>query len=167
MQKNKRKNSLFYLLIVALLLNSCSLEQRLEGKQRRAERRIEKLTIKYPNLLKKDTLYDTISIVTSEVRHDTQFVSQPGDTTYINNGKLEIKYVRIGDTTYIEGKCKSDTIIQTLEIPVERIVVRKESLIDQIVRYFKRSIIWVIILLAIAIAAGIAWKIAWKFIKPF
>ena len=59
------------------------------------------------------------------------------------------------------------TIIQTLEIPVERIVVRKESLIDQILRYFKRSIIWVIILLAIAIAAGIAWKIAWKFIKPF
>ena len=152
------KNLAIYFTLI-ILLTSCSEAKKL----RRAEKKIYKLTQKFPQLLKKDTLHDTVSIVTSEVRHDTQFVSQPGDTTYINNGKLEIKYVRIGDTTYIEGKCKSDTIIQTVEIPVEQIVIRKESVIDQIVKYLKRSIIWVIILLVIAIAV----KIAWKFIKPF
>jgi hypothetical protein len=152
------KNLAIYFTLI-ILITSCSEAKKLK----RAEKKIYKLTQEFPQLLKKDTLYDTVSIVTSEGRHDTQFVSQPGDTTYINNGKLEIKYVRIGDTTYIEGKCKSDTIIQTVEIPVEQIVIRKESIIDQIVKYLKRSIIWVIILLVIAIAI----KIAWKFIKPF
>jgi hypothetical protein len=163
MQKSKRKNSLFYLLLVAILLSSCSLEKRIENKFRRAERKIEKLTIKYPELLKKDTLRDTFKIFSNQIKHDTSFVSLPGDTTYVYKDKLRIKYVRVGDTTYIEGECKGDTIIRTVEIPVDKIVVRKESVIDQIVKYFKRSIIWVIILLVIAIAV----RIAWKFIKPF
>lgn len=163
MQKSKRKNSLLYLLLVSTLLNSCSLEKRLENKFRRAERKIEKLTIKYPELLKKDTLRDTLKIFSNEVKHDTSFVSIPGDTTYLYKDKLRIKYVRVGDTTYIEGECKSDTIIRTVEIPVDQIVVRKDTIVDQLIRYFKRSIIWVIILLVIAIAV----RIAWKFIKPF
>ena len=115
------KNLAIYFALI-ILLGSCS-EAR---KFRRAEKKIYRLTQKYPDLLKKDTLHDTFSIVTPEIKYDTQFVDKPGDTTYINNEKLEIKYVRIGDTTYIEGKCKSDTVIQTVEIPVERIVIRKE-----------------------------------------
>ena len=152
------KKILIYFILL-LTITSCS-EAR---KFRRAEKKIYRLTQKYPDLLKKDTLHDTFSIITPEVRYDTQFVDKPGDTTYINNGKLEIKYVRIGDTTYIEGKCKSDTIIQTVEIPVERIVIRKETIVDQVIRYFKSSIIWVIILLVLAFVV----RILWKFIKPF
>lgn len=152
------KKILIYFILL-FIITSCS-EAR---KFRRAEKKIYRLTQKYPDLLKKDTLHDTFSIITPEVRYDTQFVDKPGDTTYINNGKLEIKYVRIGDTTYIEGKCKSDTIVQTVEIPVERIVIRKETIVDQIIRYFKRSIIWVIILLVLAFIV----RILWKFIKPF
>lgn len=152
------KNLAIYLALIILLV-SCS-EAR---KFRRAEKKIYRLTQKYPDLLKKDTLHDTFSIVTPEIKYDTQFIDKPGDTTYINNEKLEIKYVRIGDTTYIEGKCKSDTVIQTVEIPVERIVIRKETIVDQAIRYFKSSIIWVIILLVLAFAI----RILWKFIKPF
>jgi len=152
------KKILIYFILLLITI-SCSEAKKL----RRAEKKIYRLTQKYPDLLKKDTLHDTFSIVTPEVRYDTQFVDKPGDTTYINNGKLEIKYVRIGDTTYIEGKCKSDTIIQTVEIPVERIVIRKETIVNQIIRYFKSSIIWVIILLVLAFIV----RILWKFIKPF
>jgi len=152
-----RKILIYFILL--LVTTSCSEAKKL----RRAEKKIYRLTQKYPDLLKQDTLHDTLSIITPEVRYDTQFVDKPGDTTYINNGKLEIKYVRIGDTTYIEGKCKSDTIIQTVEIPVERIVVRKETIVDQLIRYFKNSIIWVIILVVLAFVI----KLLWKFIKPF
>ncbi len=152
-------NKILIYFIVLLATTSCS-EAR---KFRRAEKKIYRLTQKYPDLLKQDTLHDTLSIITPEVRYDTQFVDKPGDTTYINNGKLEIKYVRIGDTTYIEGKCKSDTIIQTVEIPVERIVVRKETIVDQLIRYFKNSIIWVIILVVLAFVI----RLLWRFIKPF
>ena len=166
MQQSKRKNSLFYLFLILLICSSCSLEKRLENKQRRAERKIEKLTIKYPQLLKRDTVKDTFNIITSSVKHDTSFIDTTSDTTYIYKDKLRIKYIRVGDTTYIEGECKSDTIVQTIEIPIERIVVKKQSIIDQVVKYFKRSITWVIILLVIAIIIKIAFKIIKKSIWP-
>lgn len=163
MQKSKRKNSLFYLFLVAIILNSCSLEKRLESKLRRAERKIEKLTIKYPELLKRDTVQDTFSITIPSIKHDTAFIDTTSDTTYIYKDKLRIKYIRVGDTTYIEGECKSDTITRTIEIPVERIVVRKQGIVEQIKNNFKGIFIYLILLIALII--GI--KVGWKFIKPF
>ena len=62
MQQSKRKNSLLYLFLILLICSSCSLEKRLDNKQRRAERKIEKLTIKYPQLLRRDTVKDTFNI---------------------------------------------------------------------------------------------------------
>ena len=56
MQQSKRKNSLLYLLLILFAFNSCSLEKRTENKQRKAERKIEKLTIKYPQLLKQSDI---------------------------------------------------------------------------------------------------------------
>jgi len=163
MQKSKRKNSLFYLFLVAIILNSCSLEKRLESKLRRAERKIEKLTIKYPKLLKRDTVQDTFSITIPSIKHDTAFIDTTSDTTYIYKDKLRIKYIRVGDTTYIEGECKGDTIVRTVEIPVERIVVRKQGIVEQIKNNFKGIFIYLILLIALII--GI--KVGWKFIKPF
>jgi len=163
MQQSKRKNSLFYLFLILLICSSCSLEKRLENKQRRAERKIEKLTIKYPMLLKRDTVKDTFNIITPLVKHDTSFIDTTSDTTYIYKDKLRIKYIRVGDTTYIEGECKSDTIIQTIEIPVERIVVRKQSIAEQLSKNLKRILIYLFLLVILVV--GI--KIAWKFIKPF
>ena len=163
MQKSKRKNSLFYLFLIAIILNSCSLEKRLESKLRRAERKIEKLTIKYPKLLKRDTVQDTFSITIPSIKHDTAFIDTTSDTTYIYKDKLRIKYIRVGDTTYIEGECKSDTITRTIEIPVERIVVRKQGIVEQIKNNFKGIFIYLILLIALII--GI--KVGWKFIKPF
>jgi len=163
MQKSKRKNSLFYLFLIAIILNSCSLEKRLESKLRRAERKIEKLTIKHPELLKRDTVQDTFSITIPLIKHDTAFIDTTSDTTYIYKDKLRIKYIRVGDTTYIEGECKSDTITRTIEIPVERVVVRKQGIVEQIKNNFKGIFIYLILLIALII--GI--KVGWKFIKPF
>ena len=163
MQKSKRKNSLFYLFLVAIILNSCSLEKRLESKLRRAERKIEKLTIKYPKLLKRDTVQDTFSITIPSIKHDTAFIDTTSDTTYIYKDKLRIKYIRVGDTTYIEGECKSDTITRTIEIPVERVVVRKQGIVEQIKNNFKGIFIYLILLIALIISI----KVGWKFIKPF
>jgi len=163
MQQSKRKNSLLYLFLILLICSSCSLEKRLDNKQRRAERKIEKLTIKYPQLLRRDTVKDTFNIITPLVKHDTSFIDTTSDTTYIYKNKLRIKYIRIGDTTYIEGECKSDTIVQTIEIPVERIVVRKQSIAEQLSKNLKRILIYLFLLVILVV--GI--KIAWKFIKPF
>ena len=166
MQKSKRKNSLFYLLLISLLFNSCTLEQRLEKKKRRAERKIEKLTIMYPDLLKHDTIKDTFSMVIPAIKHDTAFIDTTSDTTYIYKDKLRIKYIRVGDTTYIEGECKSDTIVRAVEIPVERIVVRKQSIIEQLGKNARRIIAGFTFLIIVAIAIAALFKILKKSIWP-
>jgi len=163
MQKSKRKDGIFFILLIVFLFNSCSVEQRLENKFRRAERRIEKLTIKYPRLLNQDTLHDTFNIVSDRIEHDTSFINIPGDTTYLYKDKLRIKYVRVGDTVYIQGECKSDTIIHTVEIPFEKVVVREEGILDQMKRHLRRYLFWIILILSLVVLV----KIGWKFIKPF
>ena len=163
MQKSKRKDGIFYVLLTVLLFNSCSVEQRMENKFRRAERKIEKLTIKYPKLLNKDTLRDTFNIISDRIEYDTSFVDIPGDTTYLYKDRLRIKYVRVGDTVYIQGECRSDTIIHTVEIPFEKVVVREEGILDQMKRHLKRYLFWIILILSLVVLI----KIGWKFIKPF
>ena len=143
MQKNKRKNSILYLFLISLILNSCTLEKRLEKKKRRAERKIEKLTLMYP-----------------------AFIDTTSDTTYIYKNKLRIKYIRVGDTTYIEGECKSDTIVRTVEIPIERIVVRKQSIIEQLGKNARRIIAGFTFLIIVAIAIAALFKILKKSIWP-
>ena len=62
------------------------------------------------------TLHDTIR--TETIKHDTAFVYK-GDTITIVKDKLMIKYFRVNDTTYIEGKCLGDTlyITKTIKVP--------------------------------------------------
>ncbi len=166
MQKSKRKDSIFFILLTVFLFNSCSVEQRLENKFRRAERRIEKLTIKYPKLLKRDTVQDTFSITIPLIKHDTTFIDTTSDTTYIYKDKLRIKYIRVGDTTYIEGECKGDTIVRTVEIPIERVVVRKQSIVEQLGKNVKRIIAGITFLIIVAIAIAALFKILKKSIWP-
>ena len=145
-----------------LVLSSCSLEHRMEKKFRKAERKIEKLTIRYPELLKKDTLHDTIKITTQKVQVDTIFNSTDGDTVTLFKDRLRVQYVRQGDTVYLSGECQADTIYQTISLPVEQIVVRKQTILEQLEKHSKR-IIWFLVILAIIY---IAIRVIWKFIKP-
>lgn len=138
------------------------MEHRVEKKLRRAERKIEKLTILYPQILKKDTINDTIQITIPQVEVDTFFQGKDGDTVTIYKDKLRIKYVRQGDTVYLSGECQTDTIYQTVSVPVEQIVVRKQTILEQLEKHSKR-IIWLFVILAILY---IAIRVIWKFIKP-
>jgi hypothetical protein len=56
------------------------------------------------------TLHDTIR--TETIRKDTAFV-YAGDTVTIIKDRLQIKYYRVNDTTYIDGACIGDTIYIT------------------------------------------------------
>jgi predicted negative regulator of RcsB-dependent stress response len=50
-----------------------------------------------------------------------------------------------------------------VEIPFEKIVVRKEGILDQMKRYLKRYLFWIILIVSLAVLV----KVGWKFIKPF
>lgn len=165
MSKNKWKNGLLSLLIL-VILSSCSLEKRIEHRLRRAERKIEKLTIKYPSILKKDTLHDTIEVYTPLVQYDTSFIDTNRDTIFINKDRLSIKYIRVGDTTFIQGECKSDTIIKTIKVPYEKVVVRKQGIIEQLGKNLKRILLIGFTLLILLIALYVIFKLLIKSIFP-
>jgi ribosomal protein L16 Arg81 hydroxylase len=150
------------LIALILVLSSCSLEHRMEKKFRRAERKIEKLTIRYPQLLKTDTINDTIQVTTEAIEVDTLFKAKDDDTVTIFKDRLRIQYYRQNDTVYISGTCAADTIYKTISVPVEQIVVRQQTILEQIEKHSKR-IIWFLVILAILY---IAIRVIWKFIKP-
>jgi ribosomal protein L16 Arg81 hydroxylase len=150
------------LIALILVLSSCSLEHRMEKKFRRAERKIEKLTIRYPQLLKTDTINDTIQVTTEAIEVDTLFKAKDDDTVTIFKDRLRIQYYRQNDTVYISGTCAADTIYKTISIPYQQVVVRKETILEQIQKQSKR-IIWFLVILAILY---IAIRVIWKFIKP-
>lgn len=134
----------------------------MEKKFRRAERKIEKLTIRYPQLLKKDTINDTIEITIEQVQVDTIFNSTDGDTVTLFKDRLRVQYVRQGDTVYLSGTCKADTIYQVVSVPCEQVVVRKQTILEQIQKQSKRMILVLLILVVLAVAI----RVLWKFIKP-
>jgi hypothetical protein len=64
------------------------------------------------------TLHDTIR--TETIRKDTAFV-YAGDTVTIIKDRLQIKYYRVNDTTYIDGACIGDTIYITKSVKIPTI----------------------------------------------
>ena len=148
--------------LICLSLGSCSIESRTKRKIRRAERKIEKLTIKYPQLLKQDTIHETIEIITPAVKIDTIHRIIRGDTIYLDKDKLRIKYVVQNDTLLLSAECASDTIYKEISVPFQQVVVQKRSLLDRIGSGFK-SLIYLLILLFLC---WLGFKAIIKFIKP-
>ena len=148
--------------LICLSFASCSIESRTKRKISRAERKIEKITIKYPQLLKQDTIHETIEIITPAVKLDTIHRIIYGDTVYLDKDKLKVKYIIQNDTLLLSAECASDTIYKEVSIPFQQIVVKKRSIIDRIGSGFK-SLMYLLILLFLC---WLAFKAIIKFIKP-
>ena len=114
-----------FIIISLFILSSCCTTRICEVE--RAEKKIAKLTNKYPELLNQDTiiLKDTVTI--SDIIADTTFIdhSSSPDTIVITKDKLTIRYIKKDSLIYLEGNCEGDTIFITNEIPVEKVVVRE------------------------------------------
>ena len=96
------------------LLASCSPEWHL----RRAIR-------KNPMIVKTDTLRVSDTFYTPAVYVTDTFVTEQYDTIEIIKDKLQIKIVKSNDTIRVTGACKSDTIVRTVSVPVERVVYKE------------------------------------------
>jgi len=90
------------------------------------QKRLERLVSHHPELRLADTVlfHDTLRL--SEVTLDTALpLIRLSDSSVIRKDRLEISLVKLRDTIYLKGRCKADTIIRTLRIPVERIKLIK------------------------------------------
>ena len=136
-----------YLFLALLIASSCTLEERLHRKKERAQRRMEKIALRYPEFVRKDTLRDTVKIQIPTVRVDTALKLVPGDTVTITKDRLSIRYVTRNDSIFIEGKCKGDTIERIIEIPCDTIIVEKQSELSFIWKKAQRFW-WIAVLIA-------------------
>ena len=109
------KSSNFQIIILLFLLSSCS-----------PQTRLQRLVAHHPELRIADTLLIRDTIIRPPIMADTALsIMRLTDTVTISRDRLEIKLVRINDTIHIKGKCKADTIIRELRVPVERIKLVK------------------------------------------
>lgn len=75
-----------------------------------------------------DTVTKPIMVFIPQVVKDTVFESRPGDTVRIEKERLRIKYVELpGDSVYIFGESRADTIIREVPVTVTQIVTTPQD----------------------------------------
>jgi len=98
-------------LTLILLLSSCS-----------AQWHLTKAIKKDPTILEKDTLVVQDTVVVPPVVITDTVTTKQHDTIIVEKDRLKVRIVKRQDTLIIEGKCDSDTIVRTIEVPYEKII---------------------------------------------
>lgn len=148
---------LFFILSV-ILLCGCSHESKLH----RAEKKIGRLIEKFPELIRKDTIYKTDT--TYITGYETDTIIKAGitpDTIVIREKHMSIRYYNDGKNVYIKGKV--DTFFVTKKIPyiVNSVSVKPLNRKERFVMWVADNI-WLIIILSM----GLFW-VAKKLIKIY
>jgi len=150
------------ILIIIASITSCNpfISKDLRRKNR-ANRKLERLTTKFPSLLSKDTasiLYDTI-IITPNTKVDT-VLSYDFDTITLFKDKLRLKLIKINDTLRVDAECLPDTIrINTIvKVPFNKISTIKLTLIEQITNTLAKWFWKIILLLAVLVGIRLVYK---------
>ncbi len=113
------------LILIAFAISSCSQK----AKVRRAEKKVVKLTKKYPELLQKDTLKIVDTVVIKSITHDTVAkIVYHDSVTVVDNERVYLKYFydTVRKEIYHEVECKSDTVIREHEVVYDKVVVREK-----------------------------------------
>ena len=105
-------------LIMIFTTTSCSTTKEMR-RANRATRKLEKLTMRFPELLQRDTIRDTIPAIVTDVRLDTVLLK--ADTITVQKDRLRVRVITERDTVRITGECFGDIIYVPVEIPVEKI----------------------------------------------
>jgi hypothetical protein len=107
---------------VLLVISGCS-----------AQWHLNKAVKKDPSLVQKEvvSVVDTVIVPGVEV-HDTLVFSDI-DTVEIVKDNFHVKLVRVRDSIFIDGGCKTDTLIRTVSIPIEKVVYKgKDTWFDKV-----------------------------------
>ena len=113
----------FFLAFPLLLIISCS-----------PEKRLARLMALHPGLKASDTLLVLDTFLIPFVQADTILhINSLFDTVVIEKDRLQVSVLRLHDTLYLQGKCKTDTIFLEKKVPFEKIVIVKPDRFDSII----------------------------------
>ena len=115
---------LFLTLLLICLTTGCSTQWHLQ-----------KAIKKDPTILVQDTVVVLDTVVTNPTAVvDTVTISKV-DTVEIVKNNFRVKIMRSYDTLIIDGGCESDTIVRTVEVPIEKIVYHEREKWYHILNY--------------------------------
>lgn len=87
-------------------------------------KKLQRLLAKHPELVKKDTLLFTDTLVLPAIFTDTlaKLDRQKPDTILLFKDRLKIKVITKMDSIYISGHCLPDTIVRTKKVIVDKLL---------------------------------------------
>jgi hypothetical protein len=91
------------------------------------QKRLNRLIRNHPELLSKDTLHVTDTTITQKITADTVWISGINDTLYLEKDKLSVQIIRINDTIKVNATVLPDTIIKTISVPYDKLIVKPEK----------------------------------------
>lgn len=169
-----------------LCLTDCSLERRLEKQRERAARKIEKLTLRHPDLIRIDTISDTILIAGDSAKGESNIVIVEPDSllrmidslqragasveTIVETIAAHVSIAPVMDTGSIyelkiwveNGKLHYELSIPDQEVvaqvPCPTIAIEKQSNAEYLVKQVKRFWFWAVIIAAVAFILRMAMK---------
>jgi len=114
------------ILIICIFLFSCSPQNRLNRKVKRAENYAYK-----HGLVIKDTIKVVDTVIIESYIHDTTATFYRHDSTIVvNNEKVFLRYFydTLRQEIYHEVECKGDTIVKEVLVPVDKVkVIEKDN----------------------------------------
>lgn len=101
--------------ILCLCLYSCS-----------PSKRLRRLIRNHPELLVRDTIRFTDTVITQAIRTDTAFLARRllTDTVTIYKDRLRIQLHQVRDSIFVSAQVAADTIVKHHRVPVDRIIYK-------------------------------------------
>jgi hypothetical protein len=129
----------YILILISFILSSCS-----------AQWHLSKAVKKNPAILQKDTITVVDTIVTQSVALTDTVVLRHMDTIVIHKDRLKVKITRSFDTIRVDAICESDTIVNVVEVPYEKIVyVEREKIGSKITKWLLALAVFVLLLVSL------------------
>lgn len=105
-------------LIAILMLSSCGTTKEMR-RANRASKKLNNLVERFPELMQRDTIRDTINVFIPEVKLDT--VVLKADTINLIKDRWRVRIITKTDSVYVSGGCDTVTVQVPIQIPVDRI----------------------------------------------
>lgn len=129
----------YILILISFILSSCS-----------AQWHLSKAVKKNPAILQKDTITVIDTIVTQSVALTDTVVLRHTDTIVVRKDRLKVKITRSFDTIRVDAICESDTIVNVVEVPYEKIVyVEREKIGSKITKWLLALAVFVLLLVSL------------------
>lgn len=132
------------IILICIILISCSPQNRLNRKVKRAENYAYK-----HGLVIKDTIKVIDTVVVESYIHDTTSTFYIHDSTIVvNNEKVFLRYFydTLRQEIYHEVECRGDTIIREVVVPVDKVkVIDKDNRVNIVIMVILAALFFIIL----------------------